>query len=79
MFEKGKEAPAVRKDLTAMIRQRQELDPDEARQKNRSATLRRFVGVLKAIKIEIDTQKLLPAALAKEAAELIRKLEAELS
>lgn len=78
VFEKGKDFRQVRKDLTSLIRQRQELQPQEAYQKRRASTIRRFLGTLKAIKKEIETAKLLPAPLIKEAASLIQKLEAEL-
>ena len=79
VFEKGKDSRQIRKDLTALIRQRQELEPQEAYQKRRLGTIRRFLGTLKAIKKEIETAKLLPAPLIKEAASLIKKLEAQLS
>lgn len=79
ILEKGKEASQVSRDLTSMIRQREELDPEEAREKRRLSTVKRFLGVLKALKQEIEDQKLLPAALVKEASSLIKKLEEELS
>ena len=79
IFENGKDAREAKKDLTAMIRQRQELDPEEAYQKKRLATARRFLGTLKALKQELEISKLLPAAIIKEAASLIKKLEDELS
>ena len=78
VFEKGRDSRQIRKDLTALIRQRQELQPQEAYQKRRLGTIRRFLGTLKAIKKEIETAKLLPAPLIKEAASLIQKLEAQL-
>lgn len=77
-LEKGKDAREVRKDLTALIRQRKELDPQEAWEKRKFATVKRFVSTLKSLKEEIATAKLLPASLIKEATDLIRKLEAEL-
>lgn len=78
IFEKGKDVSQVKKDLTALIRQRQELEPEAAYQKRRLATLRRFLGTLKALKQEAELSKLLPAPLIREAADLIRKLEAQL-
>jgi len=78
IFEKGKDVSQVKKDLTALIRQRQELEPEEAYKKRRLATVRRFLGTLKALKQEAELSKLLPAPIIKEAADLIRKLEAEL-
>lgn len=78
VFEKGKDARSVKQDLTALIRQRQELDPEEAWQKRKTATVKRFLGVLRSLRQEIEVAKLLPAPLLKEAANLIHKLEAEL-
>jgi hypothetical protein len=79
IFEKGKDARQVRKDLTAMIRQREELEPEEAYKKRRLATVKRFLSTLKSLKQEIELSKLLPAPLIKEAQGLINKLESEIS
>ena len=79
IFEKGRDAREVKRDLSSLIRERQELDPEEAYQKKRSAAVKRLIGTLKALKQEVELQKLLPAALIKETASLIKKLEEELS
>jgi hypothetical protein len=79
VFEKGKEASEIKKDLTAMIRQRKELDPQEAREQRRTAVLKRFLSTLKSLKAEIETSKLLPANIIKEANELIREIESQLT
>lgn len=79
VFEKGKDARSVKQDLTTLIRQRQELEPEEAWQKRKMATLRRFLGVLKSLRQEAEVAKLLPASVITEANNLIGKLEAELS
>ena len=77
VFEKGKDAREARRDLTTLIRQRQELDPEEARKKRKLSTVKRLIGVLKSLREEIESQKLLPAPLIREAAALIKKLEEE--
>jgi hypothetical protein len=79
IFEKGRDAGEMRKDLTSLIRQREELEPAEARRKRKLAVLKRFLGILKSLKEEAETSKILPSPLIKEASELIKKLEAELS
>lgn len=43
------------------------------------ATVKRFLGILKSLKEEIEISKLLPTSIIKEAASLIQKLESELS
>jgi dsDNA-specific endonuclease/ATPase MutS2 len=78
IFQKGKDAREVKRELTSLIRQRQELEPEEAWEKRKFSTVRRFLGVLKALKTEIEQSKLLPAPLIKEAAVLIKKLEEEI-
>jgi hypothetical protein len=78
VFEKGRDAQEVKKDLTSLIRQRQELDPEEAQARKKDAAVRRLVGTLKSLKQEIEIGKLLPVSLIKEAAALIAKLEEEL-
>ena len=78
VFVNGKDAREVKKDLTALIRQRQEIEPEEAYKKKRLSTVRRFLGALKALMSECEISKLLPAAVIKEAGALIKKLEEEL-
>lgn len=79
IFESGKDAGEARKELTSLIRQREELEPEEAQNKRRLATVRRLLSALKALKNEAELLKLLPAPLIKEVAGLIQKLEAEIS
>jgi hypothetical protein len=78
IFEKGKDFRDVRKDLTALVRLREELEPEEARQNRRLATLKRFLSTLRSLKDEIEQSKFLPQPLIKEAVSLIKKLEAEI-
>jgi hypothetical protein len=77
VFQKGKDAGEVKKDLTAMIRQRNELAPEEAREQRRTTTIRRFLSTLRSLKEELESAKMLSAPLLKEANELIKQLELE--
>jgi len=78
VFVKGKDCREVKRDLTALVRQREELSPEEAYQKRRLATVKRFVSTLKALKKEIEISKLMPAPFIREAEKLIEKLEAQI-
>lgn len=78
VFEKGKDVREVRKELTALIRQRQELEPQAAWKKRKESSVRRLVGVMKTLKTEIETAKLLPMTVIKQINSLIEKLESEL-
>lgn len=75
VFEDGRDARQLKRDLTALIRQRQELEPEEAQKQRRYSTVRRLLGALKSLRQEAETLKLLPAPLLKDAAALIKKLE----
>ncbi len=79
IFQEGKDAGQLKRDLTSLIRSRDELEPQEAYKKRREVTLRRFLSTLKALKKEIELSKLLPLPIIKEADRLIDKLESELS
>jgi hypothetical protein len=79
VFEKGKDPRAVRRDLTAIIRQRQELDPEEAAQQRRFVTVRRLLSALKSLKREVEILKLLASSDVGQITSLINKLEEEIS
>jgi hypothetical protein len=78
LFVKGKDSKEIKRDLTAMMRQREEVDPEEAWQKKKEANIRRFIGTLKSLKREMDETKILPSAMAQEVNALIKKLESQL-
>jgi hypothetical protein len=79
IFEKGRDAQVVKKDLTNMIRQRKEIDPEETHEKERISVVKRYLNVLKSMKKEIEITKLLPPELLRETEILISKLEEEVS
>ncbi len=78
IFEKGKDAREVKKDLTAMIRSRKELEPEEDWARKRETALKRMLSVLKSLKNEAKNSKLISAQIIREAESLIHKLEAEI-
>ncbi|MDD3374366.1 MAG: hypothetical protein PHY73_01410 [Candidatus Omnitrophica bacterium] len=75
VFLKGKDSKEVRKDLTLLMRQREELDPKEAWQKRKESNIKRFIGTLKSLKREMEDSKTLPAEISREVNDLIAKLE----
>jgi hypothetical protein len=77
IFEKGKDPCQLKKDLTALIRQRKEISPEQAREQKKFSAVKRLMGTLKSLKREIEISKLLPASLVREAEALIKKLEAQ--
>lgn len=78
VLEKGRDGREVKKDLTALIKQREELEPDEARKKKREATIRRLLSTLRALKTEIEVTKVLPSDVLKQTKMLIDRIEAEI-
>lgn len=78
VFQNGRDALQVKRDLTSLMRQREELEPEEAWKRKKIAKVKRVVSILKSLKQDIEITKLLPAAIIREADNLINKLEAEI-
>ena len=79
VLESGKDARDVRATLTQLIRERQELEPEEARAKKRMAVIKRLLSLLKSVRQEIKITKILPVEIITDADKLINKLESEIS
>ncbi len=74
----GKDDRGVRAALTQLIKEREELEPEEARAKRKMAVIKRLVSLLKSVRQEIRIGKLLPVEIIKDADRLIAKLESEI-
>ncbi len=75
IFDKGKEASLVKKDLSAIIKERKQVDPEQERENRHQASVKRFLSALKNFKKDMDTLKLIEADIAQEAEELLQKIE----
>jgi len=75
VFENGKDPRELKKEITELIRQREELDPAEARDRKRRAFVNRIIGTLKSLRRDGEVLKLLPASLFPEIDKLIDELE----
>jgi hypothetical protein len=78
VLEKGRDAREVKKDLSTLMRQREELEPDEARKKKREATIKRLLTTLRSLRTEIEMTKVLPSDVLKQTKMLIDRIEAEI-
>ncbi|MDD5120174.1 MAG: hypothetical protein PHR84_02555 [Candidatus Omnitrophica bacterium] len=78
IFEKGKDAAEVKKNLGVIIRQRQELDSDQIQEKKRFSALKRLLGQLRSLKTEVSTLKILSVSLIKDLDNLIRNIDLEM-
>lgn len=76
VLERGRAAGEVKRDLTALIRQREELEPEEARRR-RLALVKRLISLLRSVREEIKVSHMLPAQLISDTERLIGKLEKE--
>lgn len=74
----GKDDGEVKKELTQMIRQRKELEPEEAWEQRRSAVVKRLLGTLRSLTEEIKSGKMVSAQVISDADALIKKIEAEI-
>jgi hypothetical protein len=79
IFEKGRDARDLKKDLTGLIRERKEVSPEEAWEKKRLSHVSRLLSTLKSLRKEAETLKLLPSALLKETSQLIKEIEAQIN
>jgi len=78
VLKNGTDAHELKRDLTALIKEREELLPEEARRKKKGALIRRLLGLLKSLKTEIKISKMLPARIAKDVDRLIDMVESEI-
>ena len=78
VFEKGRDVREIKKDLTSLIKQREELEPEEARKKKREATIKRLLTTLRSLRAEIEVTKVLPIDVLKQTKMLINRIEAEI-
>jgi len=79
IFEKGKEASLVKKDLTAIIKERKKVDPEQERENRHDQSIRRLVAALKTFKKDMETLKLGEPQLIEEAEDLLERLEGQYS
>jgi len=77
IFEKGRDALEVKKNLGVIIRQRQEADPEAAQEKKRNTVLKRLLGQLRMLKQEVAVLKLLSLPLIKDLDNLIKNIDQE--
>jgi hypothetical protein len=78
VLDKGRDARDIKKELTQLIKEREELEPEEAWKKKKLAIVKRFLGTLKSISREIKITKVLPAKIVSETDSLISELEDEI-
>jgi hypothetical protein len=78
VFDKGKDASVVRKDLTAIMKERKPVDPEEERDKRNEASIRKLYNALDSFKKDMEVLKLIPDNIMDEAKVLMKQLEDQL-
>lgn len=78
VFDKGRGAAQVRKDLTAIMKERKQLDPEEEREQRNAAAVRRLLNAIRSFKKDAETLKLVKVDIVKKAEELLTELQAEI-
>jgi len=79
IFEKGKDASVVRKDLAALMKERKIVDVEEERDKRNEAAIKKALNALGIFKRDMETLQLIPEDIVSQANSLISKLEEQIS
>jgi len=74
VFERGIDAKEVRKDLTAMMKERKLIDPEEEREQRNEAAIKKLIGAMEIFKKDMEALKLIPGDLIEEVKQLKEKL-----
>jgi len=75
VLEEGIEAQALKRDLTSLIRQREEYSPEEAKDRSDEMEIRKILASLKSVKNDLEVLKVLPFEITNLTAQLIEKIE----
>ncbi|MBF0484743.1 MAG: hypothetical protein HQL25_08585 [Candidatus Omnitrophica bacterium] len=78
VFDKGKEAAEVRKDLTALIKERKKIDPEEERNNRHLVAVRKMINSLRSFKKDMEALKIGSADILNDTDELLARLQEEI-
>ena len=78
VFNKGRDASSIRQDLTAILKERKPINPEEEREKRNEAAIRKLYNALNLFEKDMEVLKLIPGDIVTEAKELLAKLEKQL-
>lgn len=77
VLELGKDDRDVKRDVTSLMKERMEAEPEEARENRRRAAVKRLLATLKTLRTEMGVAKMMPANILKETSDLITKIESQ--
>ena len=78
VFDKGKDAGEVRKELTSIMKERKPVDPEQEREQRSLQAIKKVVSALGTFYKDMDALKLIPADVVEEAKELMKKLASQI-
>jgi len=78
VFENGVDAKAVKKDLFAILRSREEKSSEEAKEQNDRNEIRAILGKVRVLQRDLEILKVLPSDILDLAHRLARRVEEEL-
>lgn len=78
VFNKGHDMTQVKKGLTALIKERKQIDPELERHNQRLVSLKRLVAILKSIKQEMSFKNILREDTLQTVEKLISSIEEEM-
>ena len=79
VFDKGKDVGEVRKELTALMKERKPIDPEEEREKRNTASIKKVLNALTSFKQDMDVLKLISPEVVEKTDALIENLTSQLS
>lgn len=74
VFEKGKDASVVRKELTAMMKERKAVDPEKEREHRNNASIKKLIASIESFEKDMESLNLVPKQVIKDAQGLLKKL-----
>ena len=78
VLEDGGDAKDTQQKVVAILKDKDDTDPEEAWQKKRGQLVRRFLNLLKSVKKELKAEKILPQDVIRDTERLIERIETEL-
>lgn len=75
LFVKGKDAVSLKKDLTAMIKERKLIDPDVEREKRNQVAIKKIITALRQFNGEMSVLKLIEPNILEESEGLLNIIE----
>jgi len=78
VLEEGKDEKQIKKDITEMMKQKEEITPEEARRKKHTIILRRTISSLRSLKRELSLTRMLPEKILRDIENIMAEIEGKI-